>query len=78
MKKKPTIYDQIVFDDRTVIVRPITDEERCQYYEGDYDNQYYVLIPLHSYVGLPIIIMGGPEVAFHFVEEIEGIPEWVH
>jgi len=76
MKKKPTIFDPTVGDDRTVLVRPITDIERCQYCGGDFENQYYILA--HVKEGTKEIIAGGPERAFQEAKERYTTPHWVH
>jgi hypothetical protein len=76
MKKKPTIFDPTVGDDRTVLVRPITGKERYQYCGGGFDQQFYTLTDIDG--NLVAIVRGKPELAFRMAEEIQSKPHWVH
>jgi hypothetical protein len=76
MKQNPPIRDQMALDDRTVLVRPVTDEERCQYCEGDFGQPFYTLTSLDG--KLVAIVKGESKLAFRIAEKIQSKPLWIH
>jgi hypothetical protein len=76
MKQNSPISDQRFLEDRTILVRPVTDEDRSLHCEGNFDQQFYKLTDLDG--NLVAIVGGKPEFAFRIAENIQSEPYWVH
>jgi glutamine synthetase len=67
---------EVPFADRSVFIRSITDLERVQYCNGDFENEFYLFIDTDGKI--LAMIEGNSEVAFSAAKTENAIPQWVH